>query len=141
MPGKVNKTSPAFIQTAADAKRAMKDVETRLNETITETEDATEEALKEIGQRIFDRSQHLVPVDTGALKASGYVETETTPDGFEVRIGYAMGDDPPYANFVHEDLTKHHDAPTQAKFLEQAGNEVARVVPAIVAKHIKKVIQ
>ena len=48
MPGKVNKTRPAFIQTAADAKRAMKDIEQRVNLTIAETEDATEEGLKEI---------------------------------------------------------------------------------------------
>ncbi len=97
--------------------------------------------MKEIGQRIFDRSQELVPVDTGALKNSGYVETETIPDGFEVRIGYAKGDDPPYANFVHEDLTKHHDAPTQAKFLEQAGDKTARDILTIVTKHIKKVVK
>ena len=68
MPGKVNKSSPAFIQTAADAKRAMTDVEQRVNQAIAEIKDATEEALKEIGQRIFDRSQELVPVDTRTEK-------------------------------------------------------------------------
>ena len=72
------------------------------------------------------------------MKNSGYVESETTPDGFEVRIGYAKGDDPAYANFVHEDLTKHHDAPTQAKFLQTAADEIAREIPDIIAQQIRK---
>ncbi len=66
MPGKVNKSSPAFIHTAADAKRAMKDVEQRVNQAIAEIKDATEEALKEVGQRIFDRSQELARIIHGA---------------------------------------------------------------------------
>ena len=65
MPGIVNRSSPAFIQSATDVNRAMKDVETRLNRIIAEVKNASEEALLEIGQRIFDRSQELVPVATG----------------------------------------------------------------------------
>ena len=67
-----------------------------------------------------------------------FVESELVPDGFEVKIGYAKGDEPPYANFVHEDLTKHHEPPTQAKFLQTAAEEVARDIPAIIAEQIKK---
>lgn len=49
-------------------------------------------ALQDVGDQIFYRSQRKVPVDTGTLKKSGYIEY--LDDG--VRIGYRA----PYALFV-----------------------------------------
>lgn len=51
-------------------------------------------AIQEIGDDIFYRSQRKVPVDTGTLKKSGYIEY--LDDG--VRIGYRA----PYALFVEK---------------------------------------
>lgn len=62
----------------------------------------------------FELSQELVPVDTGALKESGYLEKDKNA----VAIGYAKGGNPDYATIVHEDPDKPHKAPTQYKFLQ-----------------------
>lgn len=80
------------------------------------TRDNIVAGLKIVGQIVFDESQRLVPVDTANLKSSGLVVN--TGSGFAARviISYTTN----YAIFVHEDLTKYHTPPTQAKFLSQA---------------------
>lgn len=61
--------------------------------------------------------QDYVPVDTGALRASGTVEPPVfTPTGGSVTLGFG-GASAPYAVIVHEDLTKVHPI-GQAKYLE-----------------------
>lgn len=95
---------------------------TRLIETLQAD---TEVAVRRMLQPVFDRSQELVPVDKGPLKASGYLETQVRRGKVVGEVGYGKGGVPPYAVIVHEDLDKQHDSPTQAKFLEQAANEEA----------------
>ena len=74
--------------------------------------------------QIFVQSQNLVPVDTGALKASGHVNTETEPHSIEYGGGdYFTGESGrgnvvDYAVVVHEDMSVGHAPPTQAKYLE-----------------------
>lgn len=65
-------------------------------------------------QRIYDRSQELVPVRTGALKASGLIVAV----GLSGEVGYG-GPGADYAWRVHEDVTISH-LQGQAKYLEQA---------------------
>ena len=94
---------------------------TRLLDTVKATTPAAVEAML---RPVFDRSQILVPVKTGVLKASGYLEIRTgLGDRVVGEVGYGKGNNPPYAPFVHENLDAHHAVPTQAKFLEQAVNE------------------
>ena len=69
---------------------------------------------------IFIASQELVPQKTGALKRSGYVTNSRMGTRAYAEIGYAKGGHPTYALVVHEDLTKFHEPPTQAKYLEDA---------------------
>jgi len=58
-----------------------------------------------------------VPVDTGTLRASGFVELPTvTERGATIQFGFG-GAAAPYAVVVHEDLTKRHTV-GQAKYLE-----------------------
>jgi hypothetical protein len=83
------------------------------------------EAVRQMLQPVFDRSQELVPVKTGILKASGYIEVRRRHGTVVGEVGYGKGGRPPYAVFVHENLDVHHAPPTQAKFLEQAANEHA----------------
>lgn len=68
-----------------------------------EVDAASAPALEEAAQRIFDRSQELVPVATGRLKASGKIESHKTSGGTVVTISYGEGG-PDYAGNVHEDL-------------------------------------
>lgn len=68
---------------------------------------------------VFNISQYLVPVDTGALRSSGYV-TQPYVIGNNVGVLIVYGQaSAPYALWVHERLDLFHEPPTQAKFLEQ----------------------
>jgi len=72
-----------------------------------------------------DSKANYVPVDTGALRASGYVQAPViTRDAVSVTMGYG-GAAAPYALPVHEDLLAVH--PTgQAKYLEVPVHQRAR---------------
>lgn len=77
-------------------------------------------AFNEVMAEVFADSQVLVPVKTGALKASGKLNIKHNllfireP---EASITYG-GPGVDYAVYVHEILTDQHAAPTQAKYLE-----------------------
>lgn len=85
--------------------------------------DVTPELIKEAMQPIFDRSQYYCPVDTQALKNSGYLEITEFRGRPRVEIGYARGGFPRYAPYVHEMTHLSHKAPTRAKFLQAAVDE------------------
>lgn len=72
---------------------------------------------------IFDRSQELVPVDTGKLKQSGYIAVRSFRGRIQGEVGYAKGGVPFYAVIVHEDPNFKHKPPTQYKFLQKAVEE------------------
>ena len=75
--------------------------------------------LLEEANVIFNKSQILVPVDTGALRGSGGVSAATPmAGGVAVDIFYG-GPAASYALFVHEIQHFYHNPPTQAKYLEQ----------------------
>lgn len=68
--------------------------------------------LVNASEYLLEKSNELVPVDTGALRSSGKVVV-TKP--LQTSIIY----DSEYATVVHEDLEKYHPI-GQAKFLETA---------------------
>lgn len=68
----------------------------------------------------FQISQDWCPVDTGDLKASGYLAVTEYRGKPRVEIGYAKGGTPWYAEQVHEDVEMQHTPPTRAKWLQQA---------------------
>jgi hypothetical protein len=69
------------------------------------------------GTRVLEVAQRLAPVDTGALRSSGFVELpDVRGGGVKVVIGFG-GAAAPYALIVHEDLSSRHTT-GQAKFLE-----------------------
>lgn len=74
------------------------------------------ETQNKVLRKVYDESQTLVPVSTGALKASAKFEPANE---FELNAYIQYGDDMVnYALAVHEDLLARHDSPTQAKYLE-----------------------
>lgn len=81
-------------------------------------------ALYAEAQEIMTKSRRLVPVDTGALRASGQVRTGHTGRDPYVEIVYG-GPAAPYAIYVHERLDVNHTV-GQAKFLEQPTLEQVR---------------
>ena len=65
-----------------------------------------------------DSQEHYVPVDTGYLRSTGFVNQPVIVDGtVEVTLGYSAL----YAEVVHEDLTAVHPN-GQAKFLARPLN-------------------
>ncbi len=74
-------------------------------------------ALMQVAEEEMGESKQRTPVDTGALRDSGFVEPPVfDPTGVSVRLGFG-GPAIDYAVAVHENLESHHDV-GQAKFLE-----------------------
>jgi len=83
-------------------------------------EGVTPDAIMYGLQPAYALSQELVPVHTGKLKASGFLEVIGSGSKKQVVIGYAKGNNPYYGLFVHEMTDIYHSHGTQAKFLSDA---------------------
>lgn len=89
-------------------------------------------SLSTCAQVLLKASQKLVPVDTGALKASGKVDT--TGNGFAAVATVSY--DGPYAIFVHEKLEAYHEPPTQARYLADAVPKVRGTMTNILKRQL-----
>lgn len=77
------------------------------------------QVITEEANMIFAKAMILTPIDTGALRGSGGVSAPMNmPTGIGVDIFFG-GPAAPYALYVHEIMYYQHNAPTQAKYLEQ----------------------
>lgn len=85
----------------------------------------------------FNLSQVFVPVRTGALKRSGFLEITGRGKTASVQMGYGRRGVPPYALIVHEEFGFRHKPPTRAKFLEEAVNVTQQNVIGFLALHYK----
>lgn len=112
------------------------DLQSKISDMINEVPDLVEKALFDEATIIFNQSQELVPVDTGRLRGSGRVTIERVPTGFSATISYSTD----YAIYVHEDLTKAHRFPTQAKFLEQPARERLPNLMENIVRRVEKVM-
>ena len=105
----------------ADLERGLRDAFTELAKDfrayVGKLEDYLPEDLKEALEPTFEKSQEIVPVNTGDLKASGYLEVEQFRGGARVEIGYGRNGFPPYAVAVHE-IPAFHQPLTRDKFLQ-----------------------
>lgn len=109
-----------------------------LNGYIERFKGVSAEAIKFSVKPIMDRSQELVPVDTGELKASAFMATETMAKGTRVLIGYARYGQPYYAIYVHERLDLRHAQGKSAKFLERAISEKLHVFKSNLMAYYRK---
>jgi len=109
-----------------------------MQKVINHINNITPEAIKFGLQPVLEESQRLVPVDTGNLKRSGFVETRRTAGGTVAAIGYGRYGRPTYAAFVHENLIVRHAPPTQAKFLEVAVNTKINTFARRVVLYMRK---
>lgn len=80
----------------------------------------TGKALRSVGtEKIYEPSQALVPVETGALRDSGRIRATTAQSrGVSLKISYG-GSEAPYAVIIHEDLRLKHPNGGSAKYLER----------------------
>jgi|SRR3990172_1194652 len=104
-------------------KASMVEVMRNFRKLVKNLEGAVPEALLFAAKPIFDKSQIYVPIDTGHLMESGYIEVSGNRKSAILEIGYGRNGDPPYAPIVHENQDVHHAPPTRSKFLEAAIDE------------------
>lgn len=122
--------SPTEKHYTRQMRAQMEGVLKNLQKVIDSIEDASPQGLLYAVQPIYDESQRLVPVDTGDLRASGFIETRRRLRGAQVVVGYARGGRPHYAALVHERLDFFHQPPTQAKYLEEpAVRNLGNILP------------
>lgn len=117
--GKKNSSDP-YDQ---DARKQFAFIEKEFERFVGHVEAEAAGLLESWLEFVFEKSQELVPFDTGDLKNSGYIDIRMTAKGPRGEIGYAKNGFPDYAVVVHEDTTKYHEPPTQAKFLQQPVEE------------------
>lgn len=87
----------------------------------------------QFGEEVMaDSKANYVPVDTGLLRSSGFVQTEDRSNSFQIILGYG-GAASGYAIHVHENLNSHHEPPTQAKYLELPFRAAAPKFPQRIA--------
>lgn len=118
---RITQRTPSNVAEATRQVRSqMDDILWNMRRVVEGIEGITEEALRYGLEPIFATSQELVPLKTGALQASGYLEVITRKGRIEAEIGYAKGGVPDYAIEQHENLDFYHQPPRQAKFLQTA---------------------
>lgn len=98
--------------------------------------------VKEVVEKIFQESQLLVPVNTGALKNSGeIIDEEASMDGTFTSSYVTYGNGAVnYAVKVHEDLEMYHTAPTRAKFLEIPLVQNRKVLESLIRQRLKVIL-
>ena len=114
---------------SAEIDKTMYSLEQTLAREIFRIKNVSTAMIRVIYKSIFQHSQELVPVKTGALQRSGgYVTQIKDKDqgkNFTMRgsIYYGLFNEPPYAAIVHErEDYNHQPSPRTAKYLEKAIN-------------------
>jgi len=90
--------------------------------------------LVKAGLLLQRASQQIVPVDTGALRASAFTRKENKGLKTSVRVGYTKN----YAIFVHENLEANHAPGKTAKYLERPAREKVREMSEVIRREIDK---
>lgn len=101
---------------------------------------AVARALYTEANKIFMESQAQVPIDTGALRASGMVSKPyISGTTVMVEIGYG-GAAAPYAAIVHEDLEANHEV-GKAKFLEDPLSQAIPNLGKAVTESVERLLK
>lgn len=120
------RSAPGMNQSAValrdDFNRQVRGLTKVFEQWINGLDEAMGEVVVEAIRPTFEKALSYTPVDTAALVESGYLELETLYRRKVVAIGFARGNKPDYAIYVHE-MPYSHQAPTRSKFLEAAIDE------------------
>lgn len=92
-------------------------------------EQAAQDGLVEVAEMHLDRSNELIPRDTGETAESGFTDVED----LTAKVGYSSF----IARLQHEDLDNQHPRGGQAKFLETAADELRPTIGPTIAKHVR----
>lgn len=119
-------------------REQMKQVEENISAVVNELKDVTADVLDEALRPTFEKALIFTPVDSGDLKASGFLETRSSQNRVQAELGFGKGGKPEYAVFVHERTDLNHKAPTKAKFLQAAIEEDLDDIPGRLVKAYKE---
>jgi hypothetical protein len=114
---------PSSNQYVVQVRRGFEQIERNLRDFIQHVGDVEVQIMEEAMEMILVRALMYVPVQTGALRDSAFLETRELAAGPLTEIGFARAGHPWYAAYVHE-VSYRHAAPTQWKFLQRAIDEV-----------------
>lgn len=79
-----------------------------LTKIAQELPEQTAAALLEVGEEIMtDAKENYVPVDLGALRASGFVRSDLSFKDYTIKLGFG-GPSAPYALIQHENMQYRH---------------------------------
>lgn len=109
-------------------------VQARLRSRRTLWAAGVERGIKKASAFLLREAKKIVPVDTGALKASGRIDLTGT--GPETNAFITFSTD--YAGYVHEDLNAYHRPPTSAKYLERPAREHQEEIRQIVRDECRR---
>lgn len=105
-------------------------------------EEAVATGLYLVGNNIMTKSKREVPVDTGLLKASGYVTLpQAQGDRVEVQLGYGGNGSRDYAVIQHERMDYRHPNGGKAKFLQDPVDAARGTFSADVAALAKQAFE
>jgi len=97
------------------------------------------EGMQLAGLNVLNVSNQQVPHEDGDLERDGAVSVEATAHGARAAVAYGRkADTKDYAVKQHEDMTLHHDAGRNAKFLENAFNSTRAQSLEIAANSVKR---
>ena len=132
------------IRTRTIGLRRLRD---RLRRYPRHTTRAVERALYQEAEETITDAKEDTPVDTGALRASGFVDLpERRPKGVFVKLGFggvagsgnqgqSNAEDVGYAVFVHEDCNAFH-AVGRCKYLEIHVRQAVKRLPRRIAREV-----
>ena len=112
----------------ANAAKDMAEVIQNFRNLVKVMEDTTPSVLFNALLQTYEKSRDYCPVDTGALKASSYLEITSFRGIPTVEVGYGKGGVPDYTARVHENMEWKHKEPTRAKWLQSALAEDADLI-------------
>ena len=114
-----------------------REMRARMEDVAKDARRAIKKAVHKFAQTEMREMKRLVPVDTGTLKNSGYVD-KPQENGSHItqELGFG-GAAEEYAIVVHEDLEAWHEN-GQAKYVEQPLSESAPYFAARVGADVKK---
>lgn len=112
---------PSEVGYRESLRSQFRELEEILTHVFEQLESASPSIIYNVLLPTFEKSQLYVPVATGAMKESGYLEITSSVRGSQrVEMGYGRGGSPWYTMYVHENLNSYHRSPTRAKWLQSA---------------------
>ena len=113
-------SEPGYVAQMQQQSKMLTDA---LLDILDQFEGVSEDLMIQALEPTFEKAKMYTPKDTLELVESAYLEKTPFRGKPRVEMGFARGGSPDYAVYVHEIMSYQHEAPTRAKFLEQAMKE------------------